>query len=365
MGFYNLEKLREEALKATNGFRPLHELEIDGEKQDDDEDPDYTGDDDGDPDTPENGVEEPEADYTAPEGDDTDETGDGGQDGDGDVPQGDDAAGDANAGESAEGTANDGEPAGGADEPDSGDPNAAVDAEETPDEADYTIPDDAGPEAQSADAEDQGAAGDVEADYTDTGDTGGDNVDYTADDGEGETTDTATGGGDTSAPDAGTGSDTGADTDYTQDDGGDAGEGDTSGGEENTGDAEDGSGGSAINDELKSAEDQLMADLSDEQKQIQSDELRKNFLDLYNTVLDVIDKVNNIHKEESTLQVFEFISSQLLILKDIINTNITRSFDTKTYIENNIDYQHCLAILNSVRLMIDETNKKSKKEKEE
>lgn len=349
MAFYNVTKLREEFLRKDNNSL-LHELEIDGVNQDDDddeEDVDYTGDDGGeddDYDEPDNDYtvqdddveipepeEEPENDYTMTGEDDDNDT----------------RTDPENAGGDGEEGAGDPENVGG-----DGEDGMGGDDQETSDETDYTIPDDAEPETPETAGEDQGAADDVE----------GEDNDYTAED---EPADPAAdAGGDTGASSPPADEDSESSNDYTTDSGGDGGEdaGDTGEGnaEGEPGETE----GSVINDELKAAEDELLADLSDEQKQIQSDELRKNFIDLYNIVLDVIDKVNNIHKEESTLQVFEFISTQLLILKDIINTNITRSFDTKTYIENNIDYQHCLAILNSVKQMIEETDKKSQKLKE-
>lgn len=314
MGFYNLNKLLKENTTA------LHELEINGQKQeeDDEENTDYTGDD----------------------GDD-----------DGD-PEADDGSGGVSGG-------SDGVPGGEGEgeEPD------AVGVENEDDETDYTIPDDAEPEAQQTNPEDQGVTDELDTDYTGGDDDATDNTG-----GEGEGTDNGSeGGSDNTEPGSGElpdGDDLSGD--YTEDP--DAGASD--GSEENP-DVGDGSEnaegvdtGSELNDQLKTAEDQVLVDLSDAQKKIQSDELRQNFIDMYNIILDVIDKVNNIHKQESTLQVFEFISSQLLILKDIVNTTITRTFDTKTYFENNVTYQQCMAILNTTKDLIDETGKKIEKNKE-
>lgn len=128
---------------------------------------------------------------------------------------------------------------------------------------------------------------------------------------------------------------------------------------DDTGGEEGGSG--SINDDIKNIENNLLADLTDEQKQIQSDELRKNFISMYNTTMEVIEKVNNIQKDEDSLSVFEFISTQLLILKDILNMTITKTFDTKSYFENMNTYQYCLAILSKVDELIKELEKKQKK----
>ena len=162
------------------------------------------------------------------------------------------------------------------------------------------------------------------------------------------------GGGDGSIDDG-----AGGDTDQgdgTIDDTGDGGAGGDGGDDPDGGDA---SGN--INDDIKNIEANILADLSDEQKKIQSDELRQNFINMYNSVVDIIDKVNNIQKDEESLSVFEFISTQLLILKDTVNMTITKTFDTKSYYENMNTYQHCLAILVTVDKLIKETEKNQKK----
>lgn len=302
MGFFNR--------MITESENIIHELEINGERVEDEEDVDYGGEED----TPEED-ENDDIDYT--------------QDDEGE-------------------------------EPDT--PNEEPAAEEQPadgedSDIDYTIPDDATPEDPAAQTTDNEEPLEGEED-----------IDYSRDDGgEESTTDDGSGGEgeeiDYSQDDGGSTDDTPAeeedggeeDIDYSQDDGG--GE-DTEGEEPAEGEEGTTDGGSSLDDELKSHENDILADLSDEQKQIQSDELRANFIEMYNLILDTIDKVNNVSKREDTLEIFEFISSQLLYLKDIVNTNITRTFDTKTYFENTIAFQQCLAILNSVKKLIDETNKK-------
>ena len=300
MGFFN------NMIKESNNI--LHELEINGEKQEDDTDtPDYTGGDDADNDTPDADNDTPDADNDTPDYT-KDDDGEARQDGD-DGQTGDDGT----------------------------------------DDVDYTVPDDAAPDNES----DQDInANDTNVDTDNSTDT--DTPDYTQDDGS-DNNNTEGDSGETQQD----GDDGADDVDYTQDDDGSGDDGTTDdNSDDTTGDDSDGSSGEGADSDLKNDENNILADLSDKQKQIQSDELRINFIEMYNLVLDTIDKVNNVSKREDTLEIFEFISSQLLYLKDIINTNITRTFNTKTYFENNVSFQQCLAILNSVKKLIDETNKK-------
>lgn len=196
-------------------------------------------------------------------------------------------------------------------------------------DVDYTIPDDAEPEG---------------GDTTPAG--GGDDAgeDYTQD---------AEGGGDIEG-----GDDTGED--YTQDTGGN----DTSEGDGNDESSEDPSS-EKINSSLKDKEDELFADLSDEQKAIRDSELKGCFAELYNSVNEIIERINNVHKTEYTLDVFEFISGKLNELKSLIHYYLTVTFDTKSYIENQISYQECLAILNTINEMLKNVKKSQNAQEEQ
>lgn len=312
--------------------RVMHELEINGIKVEEGDEPNY-GDDPEDSGNPEDG-EVAEPDYTSseePEGSFDD------------PPTDEPVEGEVNPDDEPDYTSDDGDP--------DNIPNGEENVNPEDEEPDYSIPDEAAPEEAS-----------VEPTPAEGGGENNDEPDYTTDGG-----DEGTGDG---VPDSGDGSGN-AEPDYTTDGGENPDEGgEEPGGEEPGGEGEqpavDGEEGVApsINDDIKSAEAELFKDLSPAQRAIQSSELRTNFIEMYNVVIDIIDKVNNIHKDELTLSVFEFISTQLLTLKDIINTNITRTFDTKTYYENSITYGHCISILNSVHKLIDETAKKAKKNQE-
>lgn len=325
----------------------LYEAVINGEDQDDNPGiGDYTSDDDDnltnpettdppaeepDPpadDTPPATEEEPESDYTA--------------DGDDEPNEGDTVS------------TNDTPPT--AEEPAQAEDPPADDAElqtQTGDDAtptDYTIPDDAEP--QTSDDNMDAAPTD------DAGDEGADD-DYTSDD------NTDTGDDEPTAGDTPPTDDGGGETDYT-DDGDDAeetgdAEGTDSAGDEDTGGSDDSSSTTtgSINNDLKAKENELFADLTDEQRAIRDIELKGLFAVLYDSVDDIINRINNIHKTEYTLDVFEFISTKLTELKTLIHYNLTVTFPTKSYIENQITYQECLAVLNTVEEMLKTVEKTS------
>ena len=209
---------------------------------------------------------------------------------------------------------------------------------------------------------------DETADYTDGADNAGDD-----DDGETPTTEIpdTDGGNDDQQIDVnvnvnndggGDGEDEDGGADYTAgtddadaggEDGGDEttddGTGDaTDGGEEGMSDdgAED-SRESLFND-LNAIEDQLFGDLTDEQKKLKHNELKRLFNELYRSTDKTINKINLIPKTDANVQVIKLAAKILVELKEMIHFNITKSYYTRTFFENDVLYKQCLAQFNAV-----------------
>lgn len=352
-------------------YRALHELQINGRNPEEDENQNRTADEPDDPapaepQTPEAPpAEEPPADTPPAE----------------DPPPTDDEPEDPAGGEIPE-TPEDYEIPDGAEPPAEEPP--AEDLPPTDDEpedpAGGEIPEtqDDDPEAgtEPAPTGDEPADPDIPAgdgDYTDTGDTGAEtppvegeegtdpdipagDANYT-DDGAGDTGgDPGAGGGDPNAPADGAGGDG---TMPADDDTGDG----------TIGDGADGAGGatsaSQIANDLKSLEDEIFGDLSDQQKDIRDNELKSSYIALYNTIDEAEKRINNIVKNENTGKVLEFVTRKMNELKQLIHHNLTVVYPTRTYVENQTALQECIAIMNIICTMLESIAKEDEKHKEE
>ena len=285
MGIFNFGAFKP---NTFSNIKILNEIEINGEKVEDDEDEaeDYTGDHTDNPDTQTNsdgtGSDEEPTDYTADldggdntEGEDTGDVGDG--------------TGTDDSTSTGYGT--------GDDEPE-----------------DYTAMEDdegTGDEEGTDDGTDAGGGDDEAEDYTAMSDS----------DGEGE-------------------------------DGSEGTEGDTDDGGEGTEDSEESNGEEGTDDELKKIESELFSNLTPEQVAIKNYELKQNYINLYTTIISTITRMNDVGKTESNIELIKFISNKLIELKDMVDFNITKVYKTRTYIENNIIYQQCLSTLNALCDMI-------------
>lgn len=317
----------------------LKELNIPGE-EDDENGPDYTADDgentDGaegggqqeteppaEPDAggeaviPDDGTENP--DYTIDDGGEG--TGeDGGDSGGEDV-------GDGDAGDSGEGT----------DAQAAGDDQTAEDG----DNPDYTA-DGGGTDGDTGDGGEAAPDGDG-GDGTDAPTGGGDSTDYTADGGDND--------GDTgeAAPDGGGDAPTGGgdNTDYTADGGDNDEDTDSDAGTDEGNENTDADGGGDDFYNLGGDDQGTQA--------IKNLELKQNYQQMYMACDDVIKKIDGIAKSNEASEVLRRVVQTCSELKEYIEFYLTNTYPTCNYIENAVNFQKYLAILNSIRSILNDT----------
>ena len=138
------------------------------------------------------------------------------------------------------------------------------------------------------------------------------------------------------------------------DEGGDDAGGDDSGeGEEDTGDDNTEETNEEEDYDLDKIEDELFSSLTPEQIAIKNHELKQQFIEVYTIIGSTLVRINDIPKSNDNINILKFITEKLLELREMIDYNITTAYATRTYIENNIIYQQCIATLNAIADIID------------
>ena len=123
-------------------------------------------------------------------------------------------------------------------------------------------------------------------------------------------------------------------------------------GEDNTTDGEQQEDENSL-ESIKKIEEELFSSLSPEQIAIKNSELKGQFIELYTTIGSTLVRINDIPKSEDNIDVLKFVTDKLLELQDMVNFNVTTAYATRTYIENNIIYQQCIATLNAIADIIE------------
>lgn len=121
------------------------------------------------------------------------------------------------------------------------------------------------------------------------------------------------------------------------------------GGEEDYEDYEDGEYDEEGEEEsLDSYEKDVFRDLSPEQMIIKNKELKAQFKSLNNIIFDSLEKLNNISHTSYDNTILDFVVRKLVELKDISRDYTVDAFNTKSYIENQVQLQKMVATFNRI-----------------
>lgn len=171
-------------------------------------------------------------------------------------------------------------------------------------------------------------------------------------------------GEDTPAPDQGDAPDGDEPEDYTQDPGvGDdnGGMGDDVEGEDPNGEPPEGvdnpaAGGS----ELQALQGDVFSNLSPEQLKIKTGNVKQSFINLYNDVVEILERLSVVNKSSDNIEAINFVADTLNDLKGMLNDSIVNAFDTKSLVENQITYQRFLAVYTMTVKILEKIGNKRK-----
>ena len=110
--------------------------------------------------------------------------------------------------------------------------------------------------------------------------------------------------------------------------------------------------------ELRDIESKLFSELSPEQLQIKDNELKIQYINLYEDIEKTEQRVNRIVKTENNEDVVAFISKKLDDLKTLVHRILTETYQTQTWLQNMLTYQHCLSIFAGIGELLHHLSKK-------
>lgn len=101
-------------------------------------------------------------------------------------------------------------------------------------------------------------------------------------------------------------------------------------------------------DDFSSDEQEVFSDLKPEQMVVKNKELKRQFKNLNDTIFSAIDKINNVSHASYDDSLLSFIIRKLLELKDMSRDYLVDVYDSKSYIENQIQLQKMVTTFNYI-----------------
>lgn len=113
-------------------------------------------------------------------------------------------------------------------------------------------------------------------------------------------------------------------------------------------------------DELKQQEEEMYG-LSPDKLDIRHKELKKQFLDMYDSTSTIIDKISDAAISEENLGAVEFITETLSKLRTTLSDYLNNVYSGNSYIENVANFNRFLAVLNGVNKILEDLDKNQDK----
>lgn len=111
--------------------------------------------------------------------------------------------------------------------------------------------------------------------------------------------------------------------------------------------------------DLMDMENKLLSELTPEQIQIKHQELKKKYIDIYDTIDPIINRISNLSKDNTSIRIYDFVTSKLTNLRELVSHYLIKVYPTKTYIENLINYEEYIAILHQIDKILEQIPSKN------
>lgn len=177
-----------------------------------------------------------------------------------------------------------------------------------------------------------------------------------------ETQDTTT---DTEAPtDDNAGNDDNFDIDTSLDMGDDSMGGSDDSGTDDSSSGGDNTANSGTDEEVNKYNTNMFAMLTAEEQKIKLIEQKKLYQSMYDSIMELLNRVNDFDTDETNLVIISRISNTLFDLKRYIADYIIYDIPIKSYYDNEVMYNRFLAVINSISVVIDKYDRKLEKDEE-
>ena len=116
-------------------------------------------------------------------------------------------------------------------------------------------------------------------------------------------------------------------------------------------------------EQMKKIEDEINKNLNNKQIDIRVKELKGKYIEVYNICNNINNRVEDITKTDDNGSTIDFIISKINETKIIIYDYLSKTFNSKTYIENLTNYNQYLVVLSGIKKLLNEIIQKNDESK--
>ena len=114
---------------------------------------------------------------------------------------------------------------------------------------------------------------------------------------------------------------------------------------------------------LKELEAEIFDQLSEEEKEMKKNELKKLYILLIEKSESIFALAQEITKTDDTVKLIDYILNTLMDLKTYLGDYVSDIYDNRTYLQNNVNFQKFLTIFDSIHAIFQEIVKMDEENK--
>ena len=101
---------------------------------------------------------------------------------------------------------------------------------------------------------------------------------------------------------------------------------------------------SQTNSDIQNLQQAVFSNLTEEQIRIKTNNQKQQYIDLFNDISDILKRILVINKNNNNAELFNYIADSFSDLRKMIKDALTDSFNTRSFVENQIILERFIAI---------------------
>lgn len=116
----------------------------------------------------------------------------------------------------------------------------------------------------------------------------------------------------------------------------------------------------SLDGEIKQSENELMDELSEQEKYIRDKDLKRTYVELYNSISNILMKVDRVVKTADNIKTLNYCEKRLINTQEMLYDYLLDAYRHKSYIQNLTMYYHIIGVLTGIEQLFNSLTNSTK-----
>ena len=106
----------------------------------------------------------------------------------------------------------------------------------------------------------------------------------------------------------------------------------------------------------------VFSNLTQDQLRIKTNNQKQQFIDLFNDITDILERLSVVNKDSNIVDTLNYVNDSLSDLREMIRDSLTDSFNTRSFVENQIILERFITIYTMLIKILEKVSNKKQSE---